>query len=62
MDNDQFFSGLSRYADNGNLPMGLLLAGTLTPGGMPGFGLAACQFRSESDAEFRAQLSGTESW
>ena len=25
----------------GNLPMGLLFAGTLTPGGMPGFGLAA---------------------
>ena len=32
VDNDQTFRGLSRYADNGNLPMGLLLAGTLTPG------------------------------
>ena len=41
VDYDQFFSGLSWYADNSNFPMGLLLAGTLTPGGMPGFGLVA---------------------
>ena len=40
VDYDQFFSGLSSNADNGDIQMGLLFAGTLASGGMPGFGLA----------------------
>jgi len=41
VDYDQFFSGLSWNADNGDIQLGLLFAGTLGSGGMPDFGLAA---------------------
>ena len=41
MDYDQFFTGLSWSADNGDIHVGLLFAGTLVSGGMLGFGLAA---------------------
>ena len=41
MDYNQFFSGLSWNADNGDIQMGLLIAGTLASGGMFVFDLAA---------------------
>ena len=41
VDYDQFFSGLSSNADNGDIQMRLLFAGTLASAVMPGFGLAA---------------------